>query len=188
MSPLETAVHNAMQSLLYATRILETSTNISETECIVVMTYVVRTPVSWKFGSGSLLEVVITINSHSRTIEHSWRTKVCGWDRCYVRISELHHNDSEESLLSDFVDYLDKLSGASNRNLSSCTLKPTISAQTNRSCSSDLISTDTSFGSDDAMDKSFRLDDSISSTSFLAGSSLQISNPLGWREEGLCHS
>ena len=100
-----------MQSFLTAAKVQERCTHINDDECIVTLKYVVRVPVSWKFGSGSVLEVLVTINSTLNTIEHSWVTKVCGWDRCYVKISEFHSSDCQEDLVREFADYLARLAG-----------------------------------------------------------------------------
>ena len=116
MQFLAKRVDEIFQSSLMAAKIQEHCTIINDDDCIMVLKYVVCVPVSWNFGSGSILEVVLTINSNTNTIEHCWSTKVCGWDRCYVRISDFHSNKCEESLLCEFANYLERLTGSSKNN------------------------------------------------------------------------
>ena len=89
-------VKSVMEVALLAVRIQERVVTEGGDGCISISKYVLRTPKSWKFGAGSVLEVVVTVNSKAYTIKHSWCTKICGWDGCYTQYSDIHCCESEE--------------------------------------------------------------------------------------------
>ncbi len=111
MSGLADKVKIIMEMALLAVRIQERVVTEGGEDCISISKYVLRTPKSWKFGAGSVLEVIVTVNSKTYTIKHSWCTKVCGWDGCYTHFSDVHSFDSEEELINSFETYMHTLGG-----------------------------------------------------------------------------